>query len=252
MDDVDEIYAACIVEYVRRDPSKVRTGPFYWIGKEARDAFNLPYSEKIFKGAIGILEDIGVLKRYQRSGMQTYYRVDANDFAAAMKSGPMGIKAYAIGRNFTDGRTHSFLEAFADIGSDYLREALDNYEEQILALAEANEAAFVDEEVDADGESRPVESSTWTGRAEPKALSNEQLRVLVKELDSAESQLERLDVSQEVRAQARAYILASRLLAEAPDPPVELIWSILTRANSLAGIASLFVSIFALFSTAAH
>lgn len=92
-----------------------------------------------------------------------------------------------------------------------------------------------------------VHSSSWTGLPSNFELTQERQQRLVRDLDTAEQTLTGLHLSQEVHAQARAYIIAARCLAEAPDPPADLIWEMLNRANALAGIASLFVSILALF-----
>jgi hypothetical protein len=243
MEDLNEIYAACVIEYVRRDPKQAKAGTYYLIGKYARDAFNLPYSEDVFSSAIDILEDIGALKRYKRPGMQTYYKIDAVDFDAAMKQGAFEIRAYSSARGFGAGKVYPFLEAFSDIGSDYLHEALETIDDRLSELSEKSEPV---------AESPSINSALWTGLPSDFTLSEDRQSALVRELDLAEERLGSMSISQEVRAQARAHIIAAKLLSEAPDPPFKLIWAIIGQANSLAGIASLFVSIIALFSTAAH
>jgi hypothetical protein len=63
--------------------------------------------------------------------------------------------------------------------------------------------------------------------------------------------LEKVDdakLSNSEKAQARGYLMAAKALAETPEPPVDLIWTILQRANSIAGIASFFVSLLALIA----
>jgi hypothetical protein len=56
-------------------------------------------------------------------------------------------------------------------------------------------------------------------------------------------QIEASDLSNSSKAQARGYLIAARALSETPDPPVDLIWTILQRANSIAGIASFLVAL---------
>lgn len=98
----------------------------------------------------------------------------------------------------------------------------------------------------------PIESSTWTGLPSGFQLSQQLQQKLVADLDRAEEALGLAILSQEERSQARAYIIAIRVLAEAPDPQADLIWEMIGRVNQISGIASLFVSIIALFATVAH
>lgn len=93
------------------------------------------------------------------------------------------------------------------------------------------------------------DSSTWTGLPRAFILAPEQQVALVSELDVAERQLGMLGLGQEVAAQARAYIVAARVLAEAPEPASDLIWTMLGRLNNIAGVASLLVGMIALFRT---
>lgn len=93
-----------------------------------------------------------------------------------------------------------------------------------------------------------VDSSSWTGLPTGFELDAVRREGLISAISSAERQLDDLGASNQEKAQARAYIVAIRALAEAPEPPVDLIWELVNRANSIAGIASLFVSIIALFT----
>ena len=92
-----------------------------------------------------------------------------------------------------------------------------------------------------------IEGSVWTGLPQDFVLSDRGRAEIVNELDRTESSLVDMGVSQHDQSQARAYIVAARALLEAPEPEPELAWTILNRANQLAGIASLFISIIALF-----
>lgn len=79
------------------------------------------------------------------------------------------------------------------------------------------------------------------------SLSPTQVPALIKALDEIDLELDKLPVANSEKAQIRAYVLAARSLADAPEPPVDLIWEILNRANHVSGIASLFVAILAIF-----
>lgn len=98
--------------------------------------------------------------------------------------------------------------------------------------------------------SNAVQSAEWTGLPTTFQLTDERRQRLVTLLEDAESSLDALGVGNSEKAMARAYIIATRALAEAPDPPVDLIWELIDRANSIAGVASLFVSLIALFTAA--
>lgn len=97
-----------------------------------------------------------------------------------------------------------------------------------------------------------VDSATWTGLPKTGLLNEQQVARLLGGLKLIDKAIDSFDGSNEERAQARAYYLAMHALAAAPEPPADLIWQILQRANNLAGIASLFVSLIALFQAAAH
>jgi hypothetical protein len=93
-----------------------------------------------------------------------------------------------------------------------------------------------------------VESSLWTGLPKSGTLTSEASERLLTTLKIADRALECSHATNEERAQARAYIVAIQALAEAPEPPADLIWQLIQRANSVAGIASFFVAVIALFS----
>ena len=91
-----------------------------------------------------------------------------------------------------------------------------------------------------------ISSSSWTGRTN---LDLDEIRKarLLQLLAKAESDIPAMALSNEDSAQGLAYIQAIKVLTEAPDPPDDLIWELINRANSIAGIAALFVSIIGLF-----
>ncbi|MEG3083621.1 hypothetical protein U1707_08205 [Sphingomonas sp. PB2P12] len=98
---------------------------------------------------------------------------------------------------------------------------------------------------------KTYDSSDWTGLPSQFVLTEQKNAKLVALLENAERELDSVGAGNQEKAMARAYIVAARCLADAPEPPVDLIWEIINRANNLAGVASLLVSIIALF-TAAH
>jgi hypothetical protein len=64
----------------------------------------------------------------------------------------------------------------------------------------------------------------------------------------AVADVEESSLSNSDKAQAHGYLTAARALSETPDPPVDLIWSILGRANNLAGIGSFFLALITLIA----
>ena len=93
-----------------------------------------------------------------------------------------------------------------------------------------------------------VDSSKWTGLPADFALTEQRAESLISMLSDVERALDSIGADNSEKAMARAYIVAAKALADAPDPPVDIIWELINRANSLAGIASLFVSVIALFA----
>ena len=92
-----------------------------------------------------------------------------------------------------------------------------------------------------------VESASWTGLPRAGVLDEYASGRVLSALQLADQALEQTGASNHERAQAKAYIVAIRALAEAPDPPADLIWEMVQRVNSIAGIASFFVALVALF-----
>jgi len=101
-------------------------------------------------------------------------------------------------------------------------------------------------------EAPAVDSTHWTGLPLQFALDEQKKAELSNLLAKAELELDVLGAGNSEKAMARAYIVAAKALADAPDPPADIIWELISRANNLAGITSLFVSLVALFQTVAH
>ena len=119
-------------------------------------------------------------------------------------------------------------------------------------LTESGDPLVLEDVAEAEIIPKTTDSSAWTGLPSTFTLAEEKRESLVSLLREAEESLDQLGAGNSEKAMARAFIVAARVLADAPDPPVDLIWEIIGRANSLAGIASLLVSIIALFSVATH
>jgi hypothetical protein len=100
-----------------------------------------------------------------------------------------------------------------------------------------------------DSSSPPIDSASWTGLISDQQLTEDRRSKLVSALKQVELDLSHTALSNAEKAQARAYITASITLSEMPEPPVDLIWEMITRAGTIAGIASLFVSAIALLKT---
>jgi hypothetical protein len=98
-------------------------------------------------------------------------------------------------------------------------------------------------------ENRPSGDTTEeTPKLPPGFKLTEEIRVvLVRELEDVETRLEVVEASQFDKAQARAYVLAAKALAEAPEPPSATIWELLNRASNIASVAGLFVAVIGLF-----
>lgn len=127
-------------------------------------------------------------------------------------------------------------------GADNVVAFLESY-----GLTHSHQRHSTDKGSDAEVGASRVDSSTWTGLPSDFELSEEKRTTLVAYLQEAESKLDSLGISNEAKAQARAYIIAAKVLADAPEPPSDVIWELVQRANSIAGIASLFVSVIGLF-----
>lgn len=91
-----------------------------------------------------------------------------------------------------------------------------------------------------------IDSSTWTGLSNNQTFSAARAARLLEELDQAAEKLDAMALDNSAKSQAYAYIVAAKVLAQAPEPPADLIWELISRLNAIAGIAGLLVSIIAL------
>jgi len=96
-----------------------------------------------------------------------------------------------------------------------------------------------------------VDSSRWTGLPRNGNLSDSNVLRLKSVLQRVDHAVEASNATNADKSQARAYVLAITSLADAPEPPADLIWLLINRASNLAGIAAFFVSLAALFQVTA-
>jgi hypothetical protein len=143
--DLPQLYAACVVSYVRRNAGGEFKGPSYLLAKGTHSTFNLPYHEEFFSAAYAILEEHHVLRRHSHPGMMRYYIIDAKDFVSTF--GPSStykhIRMYKIGAP-VGGEEYKVLESYADLGDDWLNDALETFHdaiwEHVDSLPEPEEA----------------------------------------------------------------------------------------------------------------
>ena len=88
------------------------------------------------------------------------------------------------------------------------------------------------------GFSEATQSSSWTGNLDRTGLSVTNQQTLVSRLRDIQVVVEGLDIAQSEREQIRAHVVAAVVLAEAPEPPWQLILTILTAIASVATIAT--------------
>tara|TARA_B100000678_G_C18093239_1_gene455665 strand:+ start:147 stop:866 length:720 start_codon:yes stop_codon:yes gene_type:complete len=191
------------------------------------------------------------LTPYEANKFLEYEDIVRSLLVHLLDSGAIGVKETAL-----SGRYFKFeLDKFQAFRSEYL-EADPFY----LEGKEVGERYFPDA-FDA------IERAVTTGAALQANLSTDRTEQQVSSRPNAEffqaesrkaefiaatnTSLEKVDdakLSNSEKAQARGFLMAAKALAETPEPPVDLIWTILQRANSIAGIASFFVSLLALIA----
>lgn len=251
--DLSEYVAAMIIEEARKYELGVSSDIKHIYDLPKR--FGLEAQQDLVDRALKVLVDCGValisddrfagrfVSVTKESFDQFLERVgkDRDEYDRILRSAEDEVDGFnrAESRHYPYLQTlnkYKALRRYAQFGSPWLRE--------VIRRLKANNPP----EVLPEGLS--VDSAAWTGLPSTFVFTEEKREALISLLVAAESHVEQLkDNSQ--KAQARAYILAAKQLADAPDPPVDLIWDIVQRASNLSGIASLFISIIALFSAAA-
>ena len=88
---------------------------------------------------------------------------------------------------------------------------------------------------------RPMHSASWTGLTNVR-IDARNATTISNLISSALSELPKDDNAKV--AQARTLLLAAKDLADAPDPPSDLIWELIQRAGAVVGLLDVFLHIF--------
>ena len=88
-----------------------------------------------------------------------------------------------------------------------------------------------------------IDSSRWTGLPTEYKLTEARREHLQSLIEKAMSDLELLGAGNAEKAQARSYLVALNALSEAPEPPSDVIWSLLERGMVIVGVCELFYRI---------
>lgn len=97
--------------------------------------------------------------------------------------------------------------------------------------------------VEPDSEGQTIDSATWTGLRNIR-ISEANRERLKSAIGQSREILEIQLLSNEQKAQALAFLRAAEELADAPEPPSDLIWELINRAGAICGILGLFLTIF--------
>jgi hypothetical protein len=187
--------------------------------------------------SLGVLEHLGGVTRSQQGGTAEFIRLDTGIVSARF--------ARANDQRFNARKVNPLLFEYDRFGGDWLDRIWPDFFSQADATVQPSEMAPADEPQ----VTTNYESSSWTGLPSDFLLTEDKRAAIVRGLDVAADSLQDTSASQHDQAQARAYIISAKALLEAPEPDPDLAWQLIGRANNLAGIAALFVSIIALFVT---
>ena len=133
------------------------------------------------------------------------------------------------------------------LGEEALRRALNKIvqEDGLRSLEEKwEEAGDASSDQDRNAAHEDSELNLHFFESEPQKTK------FISETDDQLQAVENADLSNSEKSQARGYLIAAKALAETPDPPADLIWTIINRAASVAGIAGFFLTLIALIATA--
>jgi hypothetical protein len=246
MTEPEQIVAALLHKEAASRTEGVFRGPLSLLRDDAIGGFRVPEFEESFENALAYWEAKGALRRHQYPGVTDYVTLETGLSGVEM---PIRTSARVKAKFRGDKpRPMDILGGYFDAGPMWLHDVALAFRRR--RREPPNEILALDNIVP--DEARPKSSFAWTGLPSNFQLTQEIQARLVNDLDRADAALATATVSQDERSQARAYIIAMRVLAEAPEPQADLIWEILGRANQISGIASLFVSIMGLFATVAH
>ena len=93
-----------------------------------------------------------------------------------------------------------------------------------------------------------IHSAAWTGLPRAGTLDEKAAAAIICAISEAETKLSQLDAPNAEKAQMHAYLLAIRHLAEAPDPPADLIWTLISRAADITSLMMVVAALVGMFS----
>lgn len=213
----------------------------------------LTHSGVYLEEAIETLQECGLAKSSNEPFSERFHRIEFSSLSKALavahKEGAEQIKAmedmrlddaelsnFPIFRAFIE---HRLLERYHDFGDQWLRAQITKLMFD-LANSDSNDNAANLDNFGKDSSRQSIRLTIEEGMRE---------RILA-EVAKTQTAVDRFDAGNIEKAQAKALLNAIQALAEAPEPPADLIWELLQRANNIAGIASLFIAIIALFAVA--
>ena len=90
---------------------------------------------------------------------------------------------------------------------------------------------------------QPIDSSRWTGLLTQTQITEARRDKLQGLVDQAVRDLDLLGAGNAEKAQATAYLVALKVLSEAPEPPTDIVWKLLERGMALVCVCELFYKI---------
>lgn len=89
-----------------------------------------------------------------------------------------------------------------------------------------------------------VDSAAWTGLIQRATINARNAKVIGGLIEQALTALPEAGAGNFENMQAAAYLKAAKELVDAPEPPSELIWQLISKAADLVGLIGLFYTIF--------
>jgi hypothetical protein len=245
LNDIIALLQVVMVDLASHEGNRSYRGPKASLMDEIEQTYNDPafvgIKSEIVDSALNGLHEIGIAAIHPVVGGQTQVLIDSGKFHKTFGSSSPRTAMHRLAM--------PMLAAYFDVGPLWLRETL-----QARATAQsATSTAIPDNAITVVAlPDLTTDSSTWTGVEKHLEWTHDKSLKLVVLLDEASVGLSKLSLSNSERSQIFAYLSSIRALAEAPDPPLDLVWTLVDRTNKLAGIAGLFISILSLFSAASR
>ena len=96
--------------------------------------------------------------------------------------------------------------------------------------------------------SMPIDSTSWTGMPRGFTFSEQTKCQLARLLEEASNALERSGLSNFEIGQGAAFLKSASILANAPEPPRNEIWSLINKGSAIMGLTSFFIPIVKFFA----